>query len=470
MNAEAVVALGDADLDADLYCDAPRGAGADDDDLKRMNAAYAVVKIGGRTRVMSFEESPLHPRCKVPVFVTLHDFISFHHKFKKVAIDPKGNEKKVGIGRWWLDHDGRTQYDGVTYAPGTSLPKTVFNLWTGFSCAPRKGNCDLYLEHLYENICGGVASHYHYLLNWMARGVQHPERQGEVAVVLRGQEGTGKGVFAKAYGALFGPHFWHVSNAHHLTGHFNAHLQQCSVLFADEAFFAGDRSYESALKALITEETFLIEPKGVDAFTAPNRIRLIIASNADWVIPAGAEARRFFALDVSEARRQDRDYFRAITEQLNSGGREALLFELRYRDLRGFDVGDVPHTAALAEQKAYSRRDIHRLVEHIAYEGQLPAVHPVHPNVAVTSGEGRGEGFYAEAKNLVPDLRHMSSIRIATKLANDWGCTPWKSGSQRGIEFPTLLELRRRFDERHGPQDWPDSPRGEWAHPTNISV
>ena len=53
-------------------------------------------------------------------------------------------------------------------------------------------------------------------------------------------------------------------NAKHLVGHFNAHLQHCSVLFADEAFFAGDRSHESVLKGLITEETLLIEPKGVD--------------------------------------------------------------------------------------------------------------------------------------------------------------------------------------------------------------
>jgi hypothetical protein len=121
----------------------------------------------------------------------------------------------------------------------------------------------------------------------------------------------------------------------------------------------------------------------------------------------------------------------------------------------------------LAEQKAYSRRDIHRLVEHMAYEGQLPAAHPHHANVAVTSGEGNGEGFYAQAKTLVPDLKHMSSIRIAGKLHQDWGCKPWKSGSQRGIEFPSLSDLRRRFDEKHGAQQWPVFEPVEWIHSTS---
>jgi hypothetical protein len=111
----------------------------------------------------------------------------------------------------------------------------------------------------------------------------------------------------------------------------------CSVLFADEAFFAGDRSYESTLKKLIYRGDAPFEPKGVDPFQAPNRIHLINASNSDWVIPAGADARRYFMLDVSNARIQDRPYFRAIGEQLDSGGREALLFELLHRDISNFD-------------------------------------------------------------------------------------------------------------------------------------
>jgi hypothetical protein len=87
---------------------------------------------------------------------------------------------------------------------------------------------------------------------------------------------------------------------------------------------------------------------------------------------------------------QDGDYFGAIAREMNNGGREALLDLLLNRDLSEFDVRKVPHTAALAEQKAHSRRGIDRLIECVANSGLLPAAHMVHRNVAITSGEEEG--------------------------------------------------------------------------------
>jgi Family of unknown function (DUF5906) len=433
----------------------------DDPDLIEMNEKFAVVKIGGKTRIMSLEENPLFPGTKEPVFQTVADFRAFHLKRKKAIGDGR---KEIGIGHWWIEHAKRRQYEGVVYDPG-GLTSNMFNLWQGFSCKPDFfGSCDLYLEHLRENVCAGNAEHYEYLISWMARAVQYPGQAGEVAVVMRGKEGTGKGVAAKEYGRLFGPHFRHVVHAGHLVGHFNSHLQHCSALFADEAFYAGDRSHESTLKALITEETLLVEPKGVDVFAVRNCIHLLMSSNADWVVPAGAEARRYFVLNVADTCMQDTQYFAAIADQMEDGGRAALLALLQNRDLSGFNVRSVPLTEALAEQKAHSRRGIDRLVENIAHSGVLPSNHPLHPNVAVTSGEEKDEGFYCAARRLAPDLKHLSSRGIAEALRKHWSCRAWKSGYQRGIEFPPIAELRALFDRRHGAQVWPDEI-SDWEGP-----
>jgi hypothetical protein len=137
-----------------------------------------------------------------------------------------------------------------------------------------------------------------------------------------------------------------------------------------------------------------VEPKGIDTFEVRNCLHVIMSSNADWVIPAGADARRFFVLNVSDARMQGTPYFAALSRQLDDGGREALLFDLLHRDLSHFNVRIVPQTGALAEQKAYSRRGIDRLIEHIAHAGSLPSAHCCHVDVAVTSGEERGQGFH----------------------------------------------------------------------------
>jgi Mesyanzhinovviridae DNA primase len=437
-----------------------------DDPLLEFNARFAVVKIGGKTRVVWFEDSPAYPGAKIPVFSTIPDFCSFHAKRRIAVPQADGTEKRIGIGRWWIDHEERTQYEGIVYAPNASEDETrgKLNLWTGFGVKAVDGECELYLDHLRDNICSDDSEHSEYLLNWMAYAVQFPERQGEVAVVMRGKEGVGKGVLAKEFGRLFGSHFRHIVHGNHLTGHFNAHLQQCSVLFADEAFFAGDRTHENVLKALITEETVLIEPKGVDSYSVNNCIHLMMSSNSDWVVPAGAEARRYFVVNVSDAEMQNHGYFAKITKQMENGGREALLFHLLNRDLSEFNVRKVPQTDALAEQKAHSRRGVDKLVEIIAHGGILPSAHGLHPDVAKTTGEERGEGFYCNARSLVSELKYDSPIVIGNKLKKDWSCQPWKSGNERGIKFPPLSELRALFDRRHGKQEWPELKDGEdWS-------
>jgi phage/plasmid-associated DNA primase len=107
---------------------------------------------------------------------------------------------------------------------------------------------------------------------------------------------------------------------------------------------------DGALKALVTERVTTIEPKGVNAFQMPNRVKLMLASNNDWCIPASAEARRYFVCDVSEERVGDRTYFNDIQATLKEEA-AAMLHDLLHLDLTGFSHRDVPHTAGLNNQK-----------------------------------------------------------------------------------------------------------------------
>jgi Family of unknown function (DUF5906) len=421
-----------------------------DAELAEMNEKYAVVQIGGKTRVMGFENDPAYPGCQIPVFQTIADFKAFHHKYKIRT----SKKKTTGRGKWWIESPLRRQYKAVEYAPGAELGDRVYNLWHGFACEPKRGDCTLFLEHVRGNVCCGNAEHYNYLLNTLAYGVQRPDKQGEVAVVLRGKEGVGKGKLVLTYGSLFGPHFKHISNPRHLIGNFNSLQHDCSVLFGDEVFFAGDRAHEGILKAIITEPTLQIERKGLDTFTSKNRMHVFLSSNSAWVIPAGADARRFFVLDVGDAHKQDHQYFAAIDKQMDSGGREALLYMLLSRDLTSFEVRAVPQTAALADQKQHSRRGIDALIEHIASEGELIEAHPIYHDIAITSEAPDRKGFFKAAQSRFPDLRHSSWMVTSRALKEEWGCTPWKTNHQRGIRFLPLRELRKRFEDKHGPQSW----------------
>ena len=44
-----------------------------------------------------------------------------------------------------------------------------------------------------------------------------------------------------------------IFNSKHLVGAFNGHLRNCLLLFADEAFWAGDKQGESVLKGMLTK-------------------------------------------------------------------------------------------------------------------------------------------------------------------------------------------------------------------------
>ena len=168
---------------------------------------------------------------------------------------------------------------------------------------------------------------------------------------MRGGEGTGKGTLARALKRILGQHALAISNAKHLTGNFNAHLRDAVFLFADEAFFAGDRQHVGVLKSIITEEYLTVEAKYQNAVQAPNYLHVMMASNEDWVVPASLEARRFFCLEVADAHRNDHAWFAAIWKQMEAGGYAAMLHDLLRYDLTTFNVRAVPDTEALQRQK-----------------------------------------------------------------------------------------------------------------------
>jgi len=327
--------------------------------LLELNEKYAVIEtIGGKCRIIQ-EQDDATLRRKHLVIQSVPDFKNwFANRQIQIGTDEETNTPiMTPLGKWWFEHPDRKQFDRIVFAPQRDVDG-AYNLWQGFDVEPVAGTThEPFLTYCKEVLCNDDENAYRYLVGWMARTVQYPDRQGEVAIVMRGDRGTGKGTFANIFGALFGRHFLAVSSGHHLVGNFNSALRDAVVVFADEAFFAGDRQHASTLKSMITEPTIMIENKGVDAELAPNYIHLIMASNEQWVIPVGNYERRFLVLDVSSKKRQDRAYFGAVRAAMfdnDRAGLSSLLYYLEHLDLTDFDVRDVPHTDALREQRMLS--------------------------------------------------------------------------------------------------------------------
>ena len=256
-----------------------------------------------------------------------------------------------GLGEAWLNHARRRNYDRIALIPDGPCPPDVYNLWRGFGVEPRAGSWSTIEAHLWSVICSRRDQYYEWLLGWLAYGVQHPGRQAEVAVVLRGLKGTGKGLVGQMLMRLFKGHSLHITHPKHLVGNFNAHLVDALFLFLDEAFWAGDKQSEGTLKALITERALMIEPKGVDSFQMPNRLKILMSSNNDWVVPASADERRYFVLDVPDTRKGDSAYFTKLATAIEGDELAFLLHDLMQIDLADFDHRNPPHTEGLNKQK-----------------------------------------------------------------------------------------------------------------------
>lgn len=319
--------------------------------LKELNERHAVIaSVGGKCRVISEEHDFAFNRPKIEM-QTFADFTNrYMHRKVKCGEDKNGGDVFMPMGKWWLQNRNRRQFDAMVFVPGQEVPG-AYNLWRGFAYEAVPGSCEKFLDHIKNNVCGGDEGHYKYLIAWLADAVQNPAKVGGTAVVMRGKQGTGKSFFAKAIGKLWGQHFLHISQSKHLVGSFNQHLRDCVMLFADEAFFAGDKKSEGILKALITEEHIVVEKKGIDSEASPNYIHLIMASNSDWVVPVALDDRRFFMLDVTDDHRKDTKYFGEIAAELENGGYEALLHYLMTLDVSGINLREAPDTDALVEQK-----------------------------------------------------------------------------------------------------------------------
>jgi hypothetical protein len=339
--------------------------------VAELNREYAVVCTGGKTFIAHFGVDETR-KCQKINFFPQRDFeLRLANRFT----ENPATDKHAPLAKVWLSHPLRRQFlGGVAFAPMQELRPDNLNLWRGFSSEPKSGDWSLYRSHLRETICSRNQEHFDYLMNWLAKLVQEPGEPGQVAIVLRGKKGTGKGKCAFWVGQMLRDHFFQATHAEHVTGKFNSHLLDTVFLFADEAVFAGDPRNEKALNGLITEEMRVSEQKFMPAISVKNCLHLLMATNSEWAVPATADERRYFVLDVSDAHRQDLQYFAAIDAQMKAGGLEAMLFDLRSRDIAKFEVRRIPYTAALVEQQVqtfHGRGDVAGWLYEIISSGEL---------------------------------------------------------------------------------------------------
>jgi hypothetical protein len=397
------------------------------------------------------------------------------------------NNVKKKLGEAWIEHPMRRQYEGIDMMPNApkELPNGTLNLWDGFAVKPIKGDWSLMQGHIENILADGNKEAAEYILNWLAWAFQHPELRAEVVLVLIGDEGAGKGVLANCLVHIFGSHGKHIDSARHLTGDFNEQLRHCLLAYVNEAYWAGDKKGEARFKAMITDPWLTIEEKFFTPTPWPNRLHIIQTGNAAWAVPAGHNARRYVVLNCSnhyaekpdatpEERREREEYFKKLFHEMEHGGREAMLHDLRNRNLKDWHPRQIYKGEGLQKQKALSLGPLDKWMETLLQDGILPVW-------SDNEMWGQKPGFVMTEK-LMEDVlkrvsRHDANFIGQGKLA-EYFREHWKDlvtkyrapeGGARGWVFAPLSDMRAAWKQRFGKWPWDHPDLKEW-HPYKTST
>jgi hypothetical protein len=431
--------------------------------VEELNQLYAVASLGARAVIVRKRYDPTRSR-HVFEYLSKQD-LELLYANRRLELSPG---KSISAATYWLRHPLRRTYGQILFAPGQKLQGDL-NLWQGFATEPKPGDWSLLKQHIFETICDSHHEEFNYLQALMADSVQNLSERPGVVLVLRGKEGTGKGIFLRWWKALFGQHGLQISHPRHLTGNFNGHLHDCLFLYVDEGFWAGDHSGAGVLKNLITEPELIIERKGRDAFSTKNHIRLIMSSNEDWVVPAGPEARRYFVLDISDRHLDDFPYFEAIEQQMQKGGLAAMLHDLLTYPLEGKNLRAIPKTKGLLEQKLLSLSPVPRFWYGRLLDGELTPGRtwtewiPTREIYGAYLEETKNVGdrrravettFHQELKALCPSLdKKKLTVSVTVK---DFPGEETKREQLWCFRFPPLKDCRQAFEKTLGqPIPWP---------------
>jgi uncharacterized protein DUF5906 len=390
-----------------------------------------------------------------------------HYANRKVEVDGK----MLPLGKAWLESPDRPSAIEFTFDTSASAGADVnsrikdgrLNLWTGYGIDPiqKAGGWKRFEAMIRDDLCAGKSEYFDYVIKWMAYKIQNPGLPAETSIVLRGPKGVGKTTLGQVLVDAFGSHGLVVSRRSQFAGQFSGHLATACFVFADEAVWGGNKEDEGTLKKLITDRNVLYRAMYKEETYGVNRVGLLMATNEEWAVPATFEERRFVVLEVSGKHQkkgandvENIAYWDAIHAELEDGGRQAFLYDMRTMELGDWRPrNSAPKTEALGSQILESLRGIERWYYELLTEGELPQ------EGFEDLPEWSMSGHLVSYKVLLSHCRHwMRSNRqqaaitprgLATKL-KPFGWKPGRDSSARGLIAPSHAEAVAIFEKRLG--------------------
>lgn len=262
----------------------------------------------------------------------------------------------------WLKWDKRQQYDAEIFkSPLDNIPISLFNTFHHLNITknlsiikadePGEVSVHKFLNFIKVAWANGDEEIFNWVIDWFAHNIQKPLVKMSSTLVLRGEEGVGKGMVIQKIKQILGSiNFCQPTTPNDILGNFNSIVDRKAFLFLDELVWGGDKEKAGILKKIITEKEGTINEKNIPQRQFQNCYNIAIATNEDWAVPAGNNARRFMMIDVINTE-ENKDINKSDVYNCCPYSLAKFLYN---RDISNFRHDKIIVTNALASQKELS--------------------------------------------------------------------------------------------------------------------
>jgi hypothetical protein len=344
--------------------------------------------------------------------------------------DVSGEAGRVYVAPAWLKSPLARRYNAALFRPGEGAEfmdddgRPALNLWTGWREA--EGDVSLWLElgnYLFSRL---PPEHQALPIQWLAYKAQNPAVKVPLAMVIVGEEGTGKTFWTKIVRDAFAP-YGHELSSEQLTSPYQGWLEKSLLCVINEA--QGDHVTfgSDTLKTLISDETRPMNEKYRPVRQVRSYSSYILTSNRREVGAFSPDNRRMFVVSTP-AEPLAPEFYKRLDDWFRKGGPQFVLHYLRTYDLKGWKP---PSRAPLTSEKAMSYTESLTPVQELAYEckqnggitviKQWLATNKIWAEAAAAIG-GRNAEIAAEC------LRSWNSIQLR----------PWYTAKEIAQMFPQI--------------------------------
>ncbi len=367
---------------------------------------------------------------------------SQYSALKTVMPTTKGTGvRTVSVVNEWMTHPHALRYDSITFEPSKaevivdSNGRRNMNTWRGLTS--EKGDIDLFMD-LTRHVFSEMEGDKYLPLKLMAYRAQNPHIKVPLAILLVGEGGSGKSLWAKTIAHAFYPYCTFPSSTK-ISSEFNAWLEDCLVAVFDEVEPKHMEEGSEILKQWISGKEVLSNEKYKVERMVNTYNTIILTSNDRDVAVFAQDDRRMIVVGCPSEVKEP-EFYDEYGEWFDDCGPKRVMHFLLNWDLKGWKP---PKKAPMTSEKYMAYVESLTPIQRVAEEMRTSKVSIIklwHQAARAWAEEAIHQGNIhemAQAKNTLIWLKH-AEVR------------PWYTAEELTAMFPALTASLHGKGTRQG--------------------